>query len=246
MQTKQNNYLLLPASRMYRELLFPYLMPYLIFVAVATLSAGIISTQWEQAFKFVCTAAVMTWFFKSYRFGPFSISHAAIALACLPAALGLWIGPLYLFYHYELFEVPVETIEAVSYSLTFGLKLINSVVLVALFEELFIRVYLMSWFYQASVLRSSKGIVDAILETFDQCPLKLNIPPINSFSVMLTTFIFTAGHHLYEYPSAAAYFLFTTWIYLRTGSLWVCILIHGLTNLAIVLLARFAGMVFLL
>ena len=39
-----------------------------------------------------------------------------------------------------------------------------------------------------------------------------------------------------EYPAAIAYFLFTTWVYKRTGSLWVCILIHGLTNLAIAIL----------
>ncbi len=238
---------LLPVSKAYRELLIPYLLPYLIYVAVATLADGIIPVRWEEPLKFVCTSAAMVWFFKIYRFGPFSIKHGAIAAAWLPMALGLWIGPLYLFNCYHLFEVPVAaTIEGDAFSMAFGLQLINAVLLVALFEELFMRVYLMSWFHQAGALRKGKGIASAIMDAFDQHPQKLDSPPISTFAVVLTTFFFTGGHRVYEYPSAAAYFLFTTWLYHRTHSLWVCIIIHGLTNLAIALLVRrYAGMAFL-
>jgi len=41
------------------------------------------------------------------------------------------------------------------------------------------------------------------------------------------------------------YFSLTTWLYRRTGSLWACVIVHGLTNLVIALLARYGGMGFL-
>ncbi len=49
-------------------------------------------------------------------------------------------------------------------------------------------------------------------------------------------------NQIHEYLSAVLYFLFTTWIFKKTGSLWVCILIHGLTNLGIAFLVRYGGM----
>ena len=49
----------------------------------------------------------------------------------------------------------------------------------------------------------------------------------------------------HEYLSAVLYFLFTTWLYKKTGSLWVCILIHSLTNLVIAMMVRYAGMAWL-
>jgi membrane protease YdiL (CAAX protease family) len=237
---------LLPTNKTIRELLYPYLLPYLIYVLIATLAGGIIPIQWEQILKFGCTTATMAWFFKVYRFGPFFIRHGIIALAGLPVALGIWIGPLYIFYHYHLFEVSVESIAANSSTLAFSLKLINAVVLVAAFEELFMRSYLMSWFYQAGQAPPGTGVITAIVDSFEQHCQKLNSPPISVFSVILTTLCFAMGHHFHQYPSAMAYFLFTTWLYYKTRSLWVCIVIHGMTNLAVILLARHAGMIFLL
>jgi membrane protease YdiL (CAAX protease family) len=84
--------------------------------------------------------------------------------------------------------------------------------------------------------------VGSILDTLEQHPAVLATLPLSTFAVVGATLIFTAGHQAYEYLSAVLYFLFTTWLYKKTGSLWACILIHGLTNLAIALMVRYAGM----
>jgi membrane protease YdiL (CAAX protease family) len=119
------------------------------------------------------------------------------------------------------------------------------VVLVALFEELFTRVYLLGWFYQAGLQRREKGAVDALLSALDQTPQHFGRLPVSAFSVILATLVFAGGHQPHEYLSAVLYFILTTWLYHRTGSLWACILVHGLTNLVIALLARYGGMGFL-
>jgi membrane protease YdiL (CAAX protease family) len=132
-----------------------------------------------------------------------------------------------------------------TYNLYFFLRLVNSVVLVAIFEELFMRVYVMGWLHQAGAQRQEKGLVGAVLDTLEQYPAPMSTLPLSTFAVVGTTLVFAAGHQAYEYPSAILYFLFTTWLYQKSGSLWVCILIHGLTNLAIALMVRYAGMAWL-
>ena len=125
------------------------------------------------------------------------------------------------------------------------MRLTNSVLLVPIFEELFVRVYMMGWLHQAGELRKEKGVVGAILETFDQQPTAVSGLPLSFFSVIGATIIFAAGHQVVEYPSAVGYFLLTTWLYKRSGSLWVCIVIHALTNLSIGLLVEYGGMAWL-
>ena len=130
-------------------------------------------------------------------------------------------------------------------SVYFWLRLVNSVVLVAIFEELFMRVYVMGWLFQAGSQRREKGLVGAILDTLEQHPVAMPVLPLSIFSVVGTTLVFAAGHQTHEYLSAVLYFVFTTWLYKKTGNLWACILVHGLTNLAIALMVRYAGLAWL-
>ena len=44
---------------------------------------------------------------------------------------------------------------------------------------------------------------------------------------------------------SSLYFIFTTSLYQKSGGLRVCILIHGLTNLSIALMVRYAAMAWL-
>jgi membrane protease YdiL (CAAX protease family) len=127
----------------------------------------------------------------------------------------------------------------------FWLRVFNSVVLVALFEELFTRAYLLGWFDQAGRQRGAKSTLDAILDTLDQNPELTGRLPLSAFGVVLATIVFAGGHQPHEYLSAVLYFTLTTWLYHRAGSLWACVCVHGLTNLVIAFLARYGGMGFL-
>jgi len=159
-------------------------------------------------------------------------------MAAAPMALLLWVMPLY------FFQGPEQTQNSFS-PLYVTIRTLNSTFLVAIFEELFIRVYLLQLFFQAGRQLKAKGFVDAIFSTFEQHPRRLEALPISLFSVTLATVAFTVGHTLVQWPSAILYFLFTTYVYWKSNSIWVCILMHGMANLAIALLVGFGGMGFL-
>ncbi len=233
---------LLPGDRSFYGLLLPYFAPYLIYVALSSIPETMLPTETAQVVKLLATGAALLYFLKTYRFGSLKPLHGLIALLALPVALAAWIGP---FYGLNMLGISgvITAVDKPSFSLlSFWLRVINSVVLVAVFEELFMRVYVMGWLYQAGPQRQAKGLIGSIVDTLDQHPAPLAVLPLSTFSVVGATLVFTAGHQIHEYLSAVLYFLFSTWLYKKSGSLWVCILIHGLTNLAIALLAKYGGM----
>jgi hypothetical protein len=219
--------------------------PYFVFVAIASIPATWLPVGAGQLAKGLLTAGVLIYFRRSYRLGPITPGTLLAVVLCLPCALLVWIGPLYLLAALGLVDLAAMAGEASFAGGYFWLRIFNSVVLVALFEELFTRVYLLGWFYQAGLQRREKGGVDAVLDTLDQPPQHFGRLPVSAFSVILATLVFAGGHQPHEYLSAVLYFSVTTWLYHRTGSLWACILVHGLTNLVIALLARYGGMGFL-
>ena len=235
----------LPHDRSFKALLPAFMGPYLIFVAIASIPAAWLPAETAQVGKCLLTAGALLWFRRRYRLGPFNAGVVLAALACLPLALLVWIGPLYLLSAIGLVDLATLGSGDKFSPLYFWLRIFNSVVLVALFEELFTRAYLLGWFHQAGRQRGEKGIVDALLDTFEETPEMVTRLPISAFSVVLATLVFAGGHQPHEYISAVLYFSLTTWLYHRSGSLWACILVHAFTNLAIALLARYGGMGFL-
>ncbi|WP_319410185.1 CPBP family intramembrane glutamic endopeptidase [uncultured Desulfosarcina sp.] len=241
-EPEETNAQLLPEDKTFQHLLWPYVTPYLIYVVLSSIPETMISTEMAQGIKLMATSATLWFFRKTYRFGSLKPLHGFIALLALPVALAVWIGPFYGLNMLGLTDV-TTAVDRQSFSfLGFCLRLINSAVLVAVFEELLMRVYVMGWFFQAGQQRQAKGLLGSIADMLDQLPAPLAALPLSTFSVVGTTIVFTAGHRTYEYLSAALYFLFTTWLYKKSGSLWVCVIIHGLTNLAIALLAQYGGM----
>ncbi len=236
---------LLPGDRTFHSLLTPYLAPYLVYVALSSIPASIVNPAFAQAVKLPATAALLLWFRRKYRFGPFRIFHAVAALVALPLALAAWIGPFYLLDALGVAAIPEPSVNVYSANAYFYLRLFNSTILVAFFEELFTRVYMMGWLYQADRQRHEKGTLTSILDTLDQHPAPLATLPLSAFSVIGTTIVFTAGHSPREYLSAVCYFLFTTWLYRKTNSLWLCIIIHALVNLIIALLVGCARLTWL-
>ncbi|MDJ0780774.1 MAG: CPBP family glutamic-type intramembrane protease [Desulfosarcinaceae bacterium] len=235
----------LPHDRSFKELAPAFVGPYLIFVAIATIPQSWLPVAVAQVAKCLLTGGALLLFRRHYRLGPFNGQVLLAAVACLPIALLAWIGPLYLLSAGGLLDLTSLSSTTPARPLYFWLRVFNSVVLVALFEELFTRAYLLGWFHQAGRQRPGKGIVDAILDTLDQTPEISTRLPISAFSVLLATLVFAGGHQPREYLSAVAYFTLTTWLYHRTGSLWACVCVHGFTNLVIAFLARYGGMAFL-
>ncbi len=241
-KTDRSSCQLLPGSISFEALLWPYLTPYMVFVLVSSIPDTLLAPHWGQAMKLVLTGGVLLWFRRHYRFGVIQPYHILIALAALPVAVLFWVGPIRLLSASGIIDIGAIGSGTDFSEGYFYLRLVNTVVLVAVFEELFVRVHVMGWLYQAGLQRPGKSSLSSILDTLDQHPRTLSLPPLSLFSVVGATLVFAAGHHPHEYLSAVLYFLFTTWVYRQTRSLWVCILIHGLSNLTIALLVRYGGM----
>ena len=131
---------LLPDNKSFQALLWLYFSPYLVYVALSNIPDTLISTDIVQLFKLLATSAVLLWFGKYYGFGPLKAVHAIIALLALPAALLSWVGPFYVLKAIGLNDVMAAADKGFFSALYFYLKLVNAVILVAIFEELFIRV----------------------------------------------------------------------------------------------------------
>ena len=222
----------LPQTRTFGQLLLPFALPYLLYTGLTELLPESISPAWQQGAKLAVVAAALIAFRQSYRLGSFRPAHVAWILVAAPVALALWVGPLLALRSCGIpWEVPAFGGKA-----GFALHLVNSVVLVSLFEELLTRVYLMEWSCQAWERRNGRNFIDALLVTQDAKPENRPRLPLIPASIVFTTAVFTLGHAPAEYLSAVLYFLFTTWIYRRTGSLGVCIGIHAVTNLLLAVL----------
>lgn len=230
-------------DRTFAQQALPFLAPYVLYVVLPDLLPAMLGQVWPQAIKLVAVAVTLIMFGRTYRFGALRPMHLLAALLATPVALALWVGPVYALRAAGIGgSLAVVSVESPLY---FILRLINSVALVAVFEELLLRVYLTELTYQASLRQSGRNLLNALLTTVDTHPTSTPGLPLNLTSVLLTTVLFSIGHAPVEYLSAALYFLFTTWLYAQTGSLWACIIIHALTNLMLAGLVRFAGLTFL-
>lgn len=262
----------LPPDRTFGQLLVPFLAPYVLYTGLASLFPAASGQAWLQGVKLAAVGLALAAFWKQYRFGRLQARHFWLAGLAAPCATLLWVGPACA---WQIFVRGMPPAAAGHISAAgFGLRLVNSVLLVAVFEELLLRVYFMEWAFQADANRRAQGTLptgsrggsggtarpcadcppagrgrrsffQALVETLDEKPAPCTGLPLSLASVAFTTVLFTAGHAFSEYPSAVLYFSFTNWVYRRTGSLWVCILIHAWTNLLIALLVQFGGMRFL-
>lgn len=236
---------LLRADRTFAQQALPFLAPYALYVGLpALLPEQFLGPVWPQAVRLAAIALALAFFGRAYSFGLFKPAHLAVALAAAPVALAVWVGPILALRAFGI-GVARDATTAIGLTAYVTLRLVNSVVLVALFEELLLRVFLMKWAFQADASRQGRNLPDALLETWDARPQPSGTLPLSLTSVVLTTAFFTLGHAPVEYVSAVLYFLFTTWLYARTKSLWVCILVHALTNLLIAGLVNLGGLTFL-
>ena len=209
--------IILPTEKTFLQSFIPYFGPYAIYVAIGAIPDTFLSLEIKQIVKLIAVSIAMAWFFKQYRFGKLESRHIGISVIAAPIAILLWVVP---FYYIKGQEGAGD-----GFSITyFILRMINTALLVAVFEELFLRVYLMQWFYQAGNQIKEKGFIGSILDTFDQKPDSLTRLPLSYFSVVMVTILFTAGHTIKEWVSAILYFSFTNYVYRKSGSIWVCFL----------------------
>ena len=241
-----NNFNLLPRVYTYQQLLLPFFLPYALYTGLTVLSKVGLSEWQIQLAKLITVTISLLYFRKNYRLGKFRIKHLFISLFFTPLALCIWIYPLSFFV--SLHSPPANPIELKNLQcpeIYFYLRIFNSVILVALFEELLCRVYILEFLFKAGKNKDISSFLDRLLSPLDLKPDTLNKIPLSIYSVVGSTAIFTIGHDVNSYISAILYFSLTNLLYWRTRSVWVCVLVHSFTNLAVGLLVKYNAMNFL-
>lgn len=230
---------LLPKEETFSGLLLPFLLPYAAYVGLGAMPGGILSPEALGLARFLIVAALLWHFRKQYRFGTRLTPRLLVISAVgAVAALVLWVVSYRLSLALPWWRAHLAAAEAARPSMAYWAgRAVNSALLVPLFEELFCRAYLTELLF--GVPKGPGGFTSRLGRRIDEYPVPLPAPALSFFSIAAVTALFALGHDMSAWIPAVLYFGFTSWIYAKTRSFLVCVLIHGLVNLAIALLVLF-------
>ena len=125
--------------------------------------------------------------------------------------------------------------------LPFFLRAISATLLVPVFEELLMRGYIFKLASQWDLFKKRKK-ENALALTLDHATVNDGHPPQWSMSgVLISTFFFTMGHAVHEWPAALAYGLLMAFLLIKTGGLLACVVGHATTNLTLAMYVWFTG-----
>lgn len=238
-----NQLSLLPRSKTYEQLLLVFCLPYFCYI-LSNMLSDVIALWMVYLIKIIAVVAIWITYRKYYSFGAWRWKDVVISLFFTPILLLLWIIPFYYYLSFTNSFSQQKLSLVVNSDIYWWLRTVASVILIAIFEEIFFRAYLLEYLYQTQ--QSEKAsIIDKCSHTLGEKPQDLNTIPLNFYSVVGTMLIFTLGHSTAEYISCVLYFAATLLMYKYLRSFAMCILTHAFTNLGIALLVRYWGMDFL-
>lgn len=222
-------------ERSNRRLLLPYALPYVAYVAVASIPTDYLSPEANYGLRIVASGAALGWAWRqtcSLR-GPRPWG-GSIGVGVLGGLVGtaLWIA----------LKAPLVEAggEAVSETL-FLLRIAASVGLVPIFEELLMRGYVLRLALQWEHARSV-GADDPWGEAFEHRSLEAVAPgAATPLAILLSTLVFTLGHGSVEWPAALAYGFLMGGLWIARKDLLSCVTAHAVTNLTLALYVRFTG-----
>lgn len=216
-----------------RSLLWPYLIPYVAYVAIAAIPAAWLGPTANYALRLAVTSVALGWAWRQYAAfrGPLSPA-GSVAVGAMVGIAGtvLWIG----------LKSPFVSAAAGPWDpLGFGLRLVASGLLVPVFEELLVRGYVLRLVVQWDQARAA-GVRDSLGRALDESSIDDVEPGAwTPLAVLLSTAVFTAGHAWpAEWPAAAAYGLLMAGLWVWRKDLLSCVTAHAVTNVALALYVR--------
>jgi membrane protease YdiL (CAAX protease family) len=218
-----------------RSLAIPYALPYVAYVGIASIPESYLGLEWNYALRILVTAAALAWAWRSYcplrgpRSPASSIGVGAIAGL---AGTALWIA----------LKAPLVAPggDAVS-AAAFALRLVASVALVPVFEELLMRGYVLRLAFQWEEARN-QGAEDPFGEAFDRRSVNDFGPGFATpLAVGISTLVFTLGHAAPEWPAALAYGFLMAGLWIARKDLLSCVTAHAVTNAALAFYVQLTG-----
>ncbi len=209
-----------------RRLILPYVAPYLSYVLIASVFGDLISVEVNYIIRLILGVGLLSWAWKWYcpMSGPGSLVKS-VFIGILGGVVGLvlWI----------LLLVPfVDSLENDAWSSTeFMLRLLSAGLLVPVFEEILMRGFVFRLAYQWGQARQQKK--DMPLQVaLDEKNINDVAPGAWSLTaVVISTIVFSSGHHFYEWPASIVFSLLMTFLWILRKDLIVCIVAHSVTNI---------------
>lgn len=211
-----------------RQLILPYALPYLAYVAIASLSHELLSREVNYALRIGVVVLLLLWskrWYCSLR-GPGRPGvSVAIGLAAGLVGAALWIGLLTPF---------VASGEATPWSgVSFLLRLAAAGLLVPLFEELMMRGFIFRLALQWDQARQG-GDRQPLHTALDDRSVNTVRPGDWSWlAILISTAAFTSCHLIAEWPATIAYGLLMSGLWVYRKDLLSCIVAHAVTNITL-------------
>jgi hypothetical protein len=195
---------------------FPYLVPFFVFILIGSFACSLKEyAYFLYPAKTVVTAGLLVYWWKRYT--EIRLSFSLVALLAGFLVFLLWIG-LTEYLPFKTFHPPPGGYNPVKDdpSLTaflMAFRLGGAVLVVPVFEELFIRSFVIRYLVNSDDFRA----VPAGTFTW--------------FSFAGSVIIFCGGHQMWEWPAAFAAGIIYNLILYRRKNLFDCIIAHATTNL---------------
>lgn len=215
------------------SLLMPYIGPYFAYVFIASIFSDL-SPSLNYSIRIIVVTSLMLYFWRWY------IPFRGPKSTTISVLYGIIVGSAgTIFWIIGLKPFVDEEIKSWS-TFDFFLRLIASSLLVPIFEELLMRVYIFRVAFQWSNERKkNKTPLDKILHK----------KSINNFepgawnvtAILVSTLVFTLGHRIYEFPAAILYGILMIFLWVKRKDLISCMVAHGTTNLTLGLYVGLTG-----
>ena len=218
---------------------WPYVLPYVSFLVVVELSRRLpdVAAGPMLFLKPLVPLALVLWFWRRGDYPELAPSRPSLGATSMDVLVGfalclLWMSPYVLFEGLrpdpaEAFDPTVLGESRVAIAL--GVRMFGYAIVTPLFEEIFIRSFVMRY----AVVYSRRG-------DFRTVPIAMYTPA----SFVAPIVVFTVGHVPWEWWVAVPWVALTNlWFYHRR-SLWALIVVPGVTNASLLLFALYGGDLF--
>ncbi len=219
-----------------RDLLLPYFVPYLAYVAIVSLGQDILSDQIIYILEIFIVPSLLYWAWKWYvpLTGPKNIM-GSIFWGIIFGLAGLVIWCLLLVPFIDMAGEPWKFSDHV-------LRVFAAALIVPVFEELFIRGFVLRAALQWDLNQKNKQVEHPLSQTLDQNNINDVRPGAWSIvAVVVSSIAFSVGHMPYEWLAAFVYSLLISALWIVRKDLLSCIVAHGVTNLTLGIYVYYSG-----
>ena len=225
-----SNISMLPNSK----LLMPYLLPYCAYVVIATLF-GHMAPEWNYLLRIFIVSIALGWAWRWYvpLRGPKNYV-ASIFTGVIFGLVGtvLWVVCLFPF-------LKPETQPWGGFP--FLARLTASTLLVPIFEELLMRVYIFRLAYQWDIERRNHQNHPFDIVFYKKSLNDFKPGEWSYFAIIFSTIAFALGHQMVEWPAAIIYGMLMAILWIIRKDIISCVVAHGTTNFALAIYIYMTG-----